>query len=316
MSGEPQFFSRWSWFIEWMTPSRATLKWVKRVLYQARSRFQDIAVVEVDGEGKVLVIDGKTQSSMLDEHIYHEALVHPAMLLHGGPRRVLILGGGEGATLREVLRYKTLKEAVMVDIDEVMIEVAKRYLEEWHQGAFDDPRTRLVISDAWDYVEEALRRNDRFDVVIADLVDPEPGGPATRLYTREFYERIKGILAEGGVFATQATSISYTIEVHASIRRTLELVFGEGMVASYGVYVPSFDSYWGFAIASRGERPEMLMDRRFFEERYERLLGGVELRFLDYDSLIHAFTLPKPYREGIRASGRVSTIESPITMPA
>ena len=316
MSGDPQFFSRWSWFIEWMTPSRATLKWIKRVLYQARSRFQDIAVVEVDGEGKVLVIDGKTQSSMLDEHIYHEALVHPAMLLHGMPRRVLILGGGEGATLREVLRYETVKEAVMVDIDEVMVEVARRHLREWHQGAFDDPRTKLVIGDAWDYVEEALKRDEKFDVIIADLVDPEPGGPATRLYTREFYERVKGILADGGVFATQATSISYTIEVHASIRKTLESVFGERMVASYGVYVPSFDSYWGFAIASRGERPERLMDRGFFEERYGRLLGGTELRFLDYDSLVHSFILPKPYREGIRVSGRVSTLDNPITMPA
>ena len=273
-------------------------------------------MVEVDGEGKVLVIDGKTQSSMLDEHIYHEALVHPAMLLQGEPRRVLILGGGEGATLREVLRYKTVREAVMVDIDEVMVEVAKRYLGEWHQGAFNDPRAKLVISDAWDYVESALNGGERFDVVIADLVDPEPGGPATRLYTREFYEKVKGMLAEGGVFVTQATSISYTIEVHASIRKTLESVFGEGMVASYGVYIPSFDSYWGFAIASKGERPEMLLDRGFFEERYERLLGGVELRFLDYDSLIHSFTLPKPYREGIRASGRVSTLENPITMPA
>ncbi|MCE4611252.1 MAG: fused MFS/spermidine synthase [Desulfurococcales archaeon] len=316
MSGDPQFFSRWSWFIEWMTPSRATLKWVKRVIYQARSKFQDIAVVEVDGEGKVLVIDGKTQSSMLDEHVYHEALVHPAMLLHGEPRRVLILGGGEGATLREALRYKTVNEAVMVDIDEVMVEVAKKYLKEWHQGAFDDPRAKLVISDAWDYVEKALSEGERFDVVIADLVDPEPGGPATKLYTREFYEKVKNILTSGGVFVTQATSISYTIEVHASIRKTLESVFGEGMVASYGVYVPSFDSYWGFAIASKGESPNVLMDRRIFEERYGKLLSGVELKFLDYDSLIHAFTLPKPYREGIRASGRVSTLENPITMPA
>ncbi len=315
--GSQEFFSRWSWFIEWMTPSRATLKWVKRVIFSARSEYQDIALVEVDGEGKVLIIDGKTQSSLADEYIYHEALVHPAMLLHGSPRRVLILGGGEGATLREVLKYRSVEEVVMVDIDKVMVEIAKNYLKEWHQGSFDDPRARVVIEDAWNYVERSAREGDTYDVVIADLVDPEPGGPATRLYTKEFYDMVYKIVAKRGVFVTQATSISYTVEVHASIRKTIGSVFGSHATISYGVYVPSFDSYWGFVMASKGENPLKLLEKEFLETRIERALkGDSRLRFIDYHSMLHMFSIPKPYREQIERMGRISTLESPVEMPA
>jgi spermidine synthase len=238
------------------------------------------------------------------------------MLLHREPRRVLILGGGEGATLREVLKYRSVEEAVMVDIDEEMIRVARVYLKEWHQGAFDDPRARIVIDDAWNYVKEAVKRGEKFDVVISDLVDPEPGGPATRLYTKEFYSMVKSIMAEGGVFVTQATSLSYTIHVHASIRKTVAAVFGSERTASYGVYVPSFDSYWGFVVASLSEEPGKLLERGFFEERLRRAAVASQLRFLDYDTMVHMMTLPRPYREGIEREGRISTLENPVVMPA
>ncbi len=310
---EKEFFYRWSWFLEWITPSRATLKWVKRVIYQGRSSFQDIAVVEVDGEGKTLILDGKTQSCVSDEFIYHEALVHPAMILHGSPERVLILGGGEGATLREVLRYRSVKEAVMVDIDREMIEVAKLHLGEWHQGSFEDPRARIVIDDAWNYVNRA---EGPFDVVISDLVDPEPGGPAVRLYTREFYERVESILGEGGVFVAQTTSLSHTIKVHSIISNTIRHVFGNAF--SYGVYVPSFDSYWGFTIASKNASLNPLLGKEEFEERAERLLGERrrELRFYDYQSHLHMFSLPRPYRVVLESESGVSTMDNPVTMPA
>ena len=315
--GEQSFFARWSWFIEWMTPSRATLKWVKKVIYQGRSKYQDIAVVEIDGEGKTLILDGKTQSSESDERIYHEALVHPAMMLAGSHERVLILGGGEGATAREVLKYDRVKEVVMVDIDEMVVEVSKRYLKEWHEGSFEDPRLKLVIDDAWNYVKSSLDRGDKFNVIICDLVDPEPGGPATRLYTVEFYNMIKRLLADDGAMVTQATSISHTTAVHAVIRRTIESVFGEDNVASYGVYVPSFDSYWGFIVASRRFKPEVLANPDFVESRVKELLGGWDkLATLDYQSIIHMFSIPRIYRRVIESVREVSTLEKPVVMPA
>lgn len=308
------FFSKWSWFIEWMTPWQASLKHVKRVIYQGRSKYQDIAVVELEGVGLALILDGKTQSGEWDEFIYHEALVHPALLLHGSPRRVLILGGGEGATLREVLKASTVEEAVMVDIDEEVIRVSKQYLEQWHRGAFDDPRTKLVIMDAWEYVEKALSAGERFDVVIADLVDPQEAGPATRLYTLEFYSKLRKLLGDNGVFVTQATSISHTINVHAVIRNTVEAAFGSA--TSYGVYVPSFDSLWGFVIASASRDPRSLLDKKRFEDAFKRLYQEGIHRFLDYDALLHMFSLPRNYRVTISGVRDVATLDKQVYMPA
>jgi len=310
-----EFFSKWNWFIEWMTPWHASLKHVKRVIYQGRSKYQDIAVVELEGAGLALILDGKTQSGEWDEFMYHEALVHPALILHGSPRRVLILGGGEGATLREVLKASTVEEAVMVDIDEEVVRVSREYLKPWHQGAFDDPRSRLVIMDAWDYVERALERGEKYDVIIADLVDPQEAGPATRLYTVEYYEKLRRLLGDEGVFVTQATSISHTLQVHAVIRNTVEAAFGRA--ASYGVYIPSFDSLWGFVIASAGRSLERLRDEAYFREAVERLYGGLDKhRFLDYDSLLHMLSLPKNYRQAIARIREVATLENQVYMPA
>lgn len=310
-----EFFSKWSWFIEWMTPWHASLKHIKRVLYQGRSKFQDIAVVELEGMGLALILDGKTQSGEWDEFIYHEALVHPALMLHGSPKRVLILGGGEGATLREALKASTVEEAVMVDIDEEVIRVSREYLEPWHKGAFDDPRAKIVIMDAWDYVENSLSRGEKFDVIIADLVDPQEAGPATRLYTVEYYSKLRRLLGEDGVFVTQATSISHTPNVHAIIRNTVEAAFGRAV--SYGVYVPSFDSLWGFVIASAGKDPNTLLNKDYLDSIASRLYGGYEKhRFLDYSAMLHMFGLPKNYREAIAAVREVATLENQVFMPA
>jgi Spermidine synthase len=122
-------------------------------------------------------------------------LVHPALVTHGNPRDVLIIGGGEGATLREVLRYRSVRSATMVDIDGEVVEVCEKYLPEMHQGSFRDPRTRLVIGDGREY----LRRTDeRFDAIIVDATDPIEGGPSRLLYTLEFYELARSRLREAG----------------------------------------------------------------------------------------------------------------------
>src|SRR3970282_2718085 len=117
-------------------------------VYSGQSKFQTIEVVESPKFGKMLILDGKIQSAALDEHIYHEALVHPAMLMHPHPRRVLILGGGEGAALREVLRYGMVEQVVMVDLDEEVVALCRQHLPEIAGKAFEDPRATLVTEDA------------------------------------------------------------------------------------------------------------------------------------------------------------------------
>ena len=300
---------KWNWLIEWSTPSSAHMHAIKRIIYHGRSRFQDIMIVEYEELGKALVLDGKTQSAIVDEFVYHEALVHPAMILHGAPRKVLVLGGGEGATIREVLRFKTVEKVVMVDIDDEVIRVSREHLEEWHRGSFDDPRLELVIGDGYKYVMES---NDKFDVIIADLADPIEAGPAYKLYTREFYSRVKQLLAEGGVFVTQATSPTQTTFTHAVILNTLKSVFKHAR--PYHVYIKSFDGIWGFVIASDSKNPEELTPDKVAEAISSLITG--DNRFYDEHSHIHMFTIPRHLKAEIEAIKEVATEDNPVFMPA
>ncbi|MCE4624335.1 MAG: polyamine aminopropyltransferase [Desulfurococcales archaeon] len=300
---------RWNWLIEWGTPSSAHMYAVKKHIFQGRSEFQEIQVLEYEDLGKALVLDGKTQSAIIDEFVYHEALVHPAMLLHGSPEKVLILGGGEGATAREVLRFKAVKRVVMVDIDPVVIEVAKKYLPEWHQGSFDDPRLELIIGDGLKYVME---EGETFDVIIADLADPIEAGPAYKLYVKEFYEAVKKRLRPGGVFVTQATSPTLMPYTFGVIYNTIRSVFAHA--SYYMVYVKSFDSMWGFVLASDDKDPEEL-NRVNIDERLAQLVEG-ENRF--YDSTGHRwmFSIPKHIRTEVEGVKEIATMDNPVFTPA
>jgi len=131
-----------TWFMEFNTPFSWHVRGIRKVLYSGTTKYQRVAVVEFEDLGKALILDGKTQSTLYDEFIYHESLVHPAMITHPNPRKVLILGGGEGATAREVLKHRSVEEVVMVDIDEDVIKISKEYLPEMNQGVFENPKLK------------------------------------------------------------------------------------------------------------------------------------------------------------------------------
>ena len=173
------------WFIEALGPEEGHLHGIRRVLLSTQTPYQSLDILELGSYGKALVLDGKVQSSLFDEFIYHETLVHPAMLAHPAPRQVFVVGGGEGATLREVLRYPTVERALMVDIDEEVVTRCKELMPEWHEGSFDDPRAEVRFLDARRYLEET---QERFDVIIIDITEPVEEGPAYLLFTREFYQ--------------------------------------------------------------------------------------------------------------------------------
>ena len=151
--------------------------------------------------GRSLLLDGKTQSTERDEHIYHESLVHPALLLHPEPRDIFIGGGGEGGTLRETLAHGTVGRVTMVDLDEQVVALCREHLPRHHQGAFDDPRATVIHTDARKYLEADSKQ---YDVMIMDLVNPLEGGPAYLLYTEEYYNIARARLKPGGILATQS----------------------------------------------------------------------------------------------------------------
>ncbi|HXE72259.1 MAG TPA: spermidine synthase [Candidatus Nitrosotenuis sp.] len=264
---------------------------VEQVLYRARSAFQEVALVRNGLYGTFLLLDGDFQSATADEYIYHETLVHPAMLCHPGPRRVAVLGGGEGAALREVLRHGSVEEAWMVDLDAQVVEACRRHAPEYSQGAFDDPRTRLVIGDAAEFLEGF---EGKLDVVVSDLTEPRPGNPAGSLFSPEFFTLVRSRLAEPGILALQASyGDPLRLSTHLAVRRALGAAFRRVRTLVAGV--PTFRAEWAFATASQELDPGDLSPQEVEARLASRGVRG--LRF--YDGTTHArlLALPRALRE-------------------
>ena len=224
---------------------------ISKLIYSGHTKYQQVLVADTFNFKRVLILDGAIQSAEEDESVYHEMLVQPAMLAHEEPRDVLIIGGGEGATLREVLVHRSVKSVTMVDLDREVVELCREHLGAWHRGAFEDPRVRMVYDDGRKFIEQD---DTMYDVAIIDVVDMLDNGPAQALYTRQFYELLRKRLRPGAVVAVQALEFSFLDDKpHAALARTLRTVFPE--VHSYHVAVPSFLSTWGFLIASDWLRP-------------------------------------------------------------
>jgi spermidine synthase len=277
-----------------------------KVLYTGRTKFQSAQIVHSRTLGRCLVLDNKIQSGETDEYIYHEALVQPAMIAHPKPENVYIAGGGEGATLREVLRHKTVKKAEMVDIDDQVIALCRKYLPDHSRGAFEDERTSLRYEDARKNLEQS---KERYDVIIIDLPDPIERGPAYLLFTEEFYRLVKGKLGEDGLISVQAGSASpndllnFTAVIH-----TLKSVFP--IVTPCTIYMPCFGGPWGFCIASQKYNPARLTPEEVDERIAARSLKGLE--FYDGETHRNMFALPRYIRKEMAKQTRIITDKQPL----
>jgi spermidine synthase len=279
---------------------------IDEVLYAGRTQYQSAQIIRSPLLGVCLVLDGKIQSSERDEFIYHEALVQPAMIAHPKPETVFIAGGGEGATLREVLRYKTVKKAVMVDIDDQVTELCRKYLPGHGAGAFEDKRAEVHHVDARGFLEKS---KDKFDVIIIDLPDPIEEGPAAMLFTQEFYRMAREKLTEEGMMAVQAGSAAPTELLNfTAVNHTLQSVFPK--VAQYVTYMQCFGGPWGFCIASRTYDPALLAPEEVDARIAARSLKGLKF----YDGLTHRgmFALPLYIRQALAAQKRTITDKKPL----
>ena len=276
------------------------------VLYAGRTKYQSARIVRSRTLGICLVLDNKIQSTERDEFIYHEALVQPAMIAHPNPETVFIAGGGEGATLREALRHKTVKKAVMVEIDDQVTALSRQYLPAHSQGAFDDGRTELHHVDARNFLEKS---KDKYDIIIIDLPDPIEEGPAYLLYTQEFYRMARERLTKEGLMSVQAGSASPTELLNfTAVNNTLKSVFP--MVTQYATYVPCFGGPWGFCLASRQYNSSLLSPKEVDERIAARSLTG--LRF--YDGVTHQgmFSTPMYIRDAMEKQTRIITDKEPL----
>ena len=279
----------------WYIDKDSQYRWIyhkyRRHVLSVKTRFQQVELIDTYLFGRMVILDDKIQSTEKDEFIYHEALVHPAMIAHPGPRNVLIIGGGEGATLREVLRHNTVSRVTMIDIDEEFVGICRKYLKKWHRGSFDDRRVDLVFADASEYLKGS---GAQFDVIITDVSDPVAKGPAMPIYMKKFYLMAKKALMPGGIFVTHANAISciWGKDISSAIFRTIAGVFPRANL--YSEYVPSFGSLWSFVIGSLRYRPERLSVSAAENRIRRRNLGDL----FYYDAEVHRrlFRLPKCLR--------------------
>lgn len=241
----PQGWPPKDWFIDLNNRFDLTGFHRDRVVMTGRTGFKTFEIFENRVWGRILILNGRLKSAELDEFIYHEALVQPAMLAHPDPRRVLVMGGGEGATLREVLRHPGVTQAVMVDSDAELVGLCKEWLPTFHAGSFDDPRTELVFAEGRDWL--TTQPDSSLDVIILDLPEPREGGPALKLFTREMFDLSRNKLSSSGVMAVQSGSAGLQGHLMADLNATLRAVFPR--VVAYTAFVPSFMDLYGFHLA-------------------------------------------------------------------
>jgi spermidine synthase len=245
------------------------------IVYTKDTHYQRIVITR-GRAGFQLFLNGNLQFSSTDEYRYHEALVHPAMVLANNPRRVLVLGGGDGLALREILKYPSVERVTLVDLDPEMTKLSGRFppLAKLNQGSFDDPRVQVINADAFIWVEDTSE--PPYDAAIVDFPDPNTFALG-KLYTTRFYRLLKSRLAESAAVSVQSTSPMFARNSYWCIIRTLEAA--GFFVRPYYTAVPSF-GLWGYALARSSP----------FEVPRNPMPG---LKFLDDQTLAAMFTLSK-----------------------
>jgi len=261
------------------------------VIADVPSAYQQVVLTARDGDVR-LYLDGDLQFSSRDEHRYTEALVHP--VLAADPRRVLVLGGGDGLAARELLRHPSVAEIVQVELDPAVLQLARTRLADLNAGALDDPRTTVVVDDGFRWLRD--QPPGSFDAAVVDLPDPDTPVLA-RLYSTEFYGLLARALTPDGLVAVQSGSPYST---PTAFWRTVATVESAGLGATpYHVHVPSFGD-WGFTLARRGDPPPLRLSPR-----------APQLRFLDDAVLAAAGVFP---RDRPRLELEPSTLDRPLVV--
>ena len=267
---------------------RLSLKLAK-TLYSARSEFQQVDVVETTGYGRMLLLDGLVMTTEHDEFVYHEMIAHIPMLAHPHPQRVLVIGGGDGGTVREVLKHPTVQEVVLCEIDGLVIDACKEYLPTI-AGQLADPRVTVNVADGVAYMAE---QTDAFDVILIDSTDPM--GPGEGLFTEPFYNNVKKALKSGGVVAAQTESPWANQPEMQKVYKVLQAVFPR--VDCYIGHIPTYPgALWSWGVAQKaGLSPVAQLDMT--------RIDAIENTTKYYNRDVHtaAFALPNYVKSLLKA---------------
>ncbi len=257
---------------------------VEEILYRDKTSQQDLLIFKNSRFGTVLALDGVIQTTEGDEYVYHEMLAHVPLLAHGNAKKVLVIGGGDGGMIREVLKHKTVEQITLVEIDESVIQLSKKYLPSLSKGAFDNPRVKVVIQDGCQFVKNT---KEKFDVIICDSTDPI--GPGEVLFTPEFYGDCHNCLTEKGIFVNQNGVPFIQIDEMVDTFNSRKLHF-----KNVGFYVGVVPTYVGGFMAL-GWATDNQENNDVSVEELEKRLGNIEGELKYYTPALHkaSFVLPK-----------------------
>ena len=251
----------------------------KKILFSGKSDYQYIDVVETVAHGKMLLNDGIVMLSERDEFVYHEMMAHVPLFVHPHPKRILIIGGGDGGVAREVLRHGSVTSCVLVEIDQMVVDVSKKYLPKI-SCSFENPKLQLKIQDGVQFVKET---DQKFDVVLVDSTDPF--GPAKDLFSEAFYRCVFDLLSDYGLLVVQAESPFFEIPTQKFILQSLKAVFPLTALYNYSNTVYP-GGLWSFAFASKKYHPikDFQMDK----------IKQVDWNLSYYNSSIHQAAFAQP----------------------
>jgi len=222
---------------------------VEEILYRKKSKFQDIAVIKNPYYGKMLILDEVVQITERDEFFYHEMLTHVVMHAHPNPKKVIVIGGGDGGVVREVLKHKTIEKVFFIEIDEDVIKVSREFFPSVSSGV-DDPRVEIKVMDGADFV--AKRKGADIDAVIIDSTDII--GFARSLFTKDFFIAVKNCLNDDGLFVTHTESLHFHKDIVIEMQEALKEVFP--VVDLYSAPIATYPgNWWAFAVATKGLSP-------------------------------------------------------------
>ena len=248
-----------------------------------QSRYQLIEVFDTPILGKLMRIDGANMTSERDEFFYHECLVHPAAIAHAAPRNVLVIGGGDGGSSEEILKHPSVERVLLAELDQGVIDMAKKYFSAVHRDVFANPKLEVRITDGMVFAKTTA---ERFELIYLDLTDPI--GCAEALYTQSFYADCKRALAPGGALVLHIGSpFSHPDRVSSSLAN-LRTLFSR--VAPYFVHIPSYGAVWGFAVASDALDPRAMAAAAVEQRLKARGVG--DRQFYDGDTHVAILTLP------------------------
>lgn len=277
------------WYTEKHTDNAGITLKVSQTLFSGASEYQQLDIVETEEFGRMMLLDGLVMCTERDEFVYHDMIVHPALFTHPDPKQVLVIGGGDGGTIREIVRHPGVELATLCEIDGLVVDKSVEFLPTM-ASAIDGkhPKVKLHIDDGLAYIRE---HQNEFDVILVDSTDPI--GPAVGLFEKDFYQLVHGALKEDGIMVAQSESPFYHAEIQKNMYRNLREVFP--IVEMYQAFIPTYPSgLWSFAFASKQYHPVENFDRARATKR------DFHTKYYNEDLHLGAFMLPTFARENIQ----------------